>query len=591
MGDEFDDTSLDAMDIAPVEDTMLDTSGGESFDIPESFDEDMVDDVSYDSNDGLVGEDTVEVPLEFSEDVDDLNDVTDPDPYDIPESFVEDTEEITADDQNDVTDDTSEIFSEDTAEVPTEFDEDFDDLNEINDPDPYDIPESFEEDTEADVQDIQADIPDGTMNDFPEDTNAADYVANSLSSDVPESFIEDTEEMPTNIQDALNEEIPSDMLSIGETDSLAEDSSLSEGDSEAANTFAPDTPNDTIPTDFSCNPDALDDAAFAGDTTPTTIEDLWKKVDEISNSGLSNEHKLELLHDIQNDLSQGLFSDDGDTSEEGPVKVLKRDELDLLSSGSKNIDDTLSVKEDDYRDKGYTDEEISTMLANDKIQLQEEFLRDAFPGQEVSPHVFDYFGDAANTQVPDHSPDLSASNLVDGFESGDQYFDISSEGRSIPVATDLNKLTDISNWLGDINPNFDEFDIDSPYCNNCGSCAYAVYQRLEGSNDACASADNIPYNSDMTALTGMEQVSMSPEEIKNRLLAEGDGAHAIIGIDRAEGCGHWFNAACIDGKVVAIDGQTGEVTDWPPDYGDVVNWEMSIKPGMEKEYTYGHKTR
>ena len=263
----------------------------------------------------------------------------------------------------------------------------------------------------------------------------------------------------------------------------------------------------------------------------------------------------------------------------------------MLSSGSKNIDDTLSVKEDDYRDKGYTDEEISTMLANDKIQLQEEFLRDAFPGQEVSPHVFDYFGDAANTQVPDHSADLSASNLVDGFESGDQYFDISSEGRSIPVATDLNKLTDISNWLGDINPNFDEFDIDSPYCNNCGSCAYAVYQRLEGSNDACASADNIPYNSDMTALTGMEQVSMSPEEIKNRLLAEGDGAHAIIGIDRAEGCGHWFNAACIDGKVVAIDGQTGEVTDWPPDYGDVVNWEMSIKPGMEKEYTYGHKTR
>ena len=60
-------------------------------------------------------------------------------------------------------------------------------------------------------------------------------------------------------------------------------------------------------------------------------------------------------------------------------------------------------------------------------------------------------------------------------------------------------------------------------------------------------------------------------------LAQGDGAHAIIGIDRAEGPGHWFNAACIDGKVVAIDGQTGEIRDWPPDYGDVVNWEMSVK--------------
>lgn len=577
MGDEFDDTSLDAMDIAPVEDTLPDTSVEASFDVPESFEEDAVDVFSYDGSDSPMGEDLTEAPLEFVEDVDDLNDVNDPDPYDMPESFIEDTEEITADDQNDVTDGASEIFGEDVAEVPTEFNEDFADLNEINDSDPYDIPESFEEDTEADIQDTQADIPEGTMNDFPEDTDAADYVADSISSDVPESFSEDTEEMPTNAQDALNEEIPSDMLSIGETDSLEEDPSLSEGYSEAADTSAPDIQNDTIPTDFSCNPDTLDDAAFAGDTTSATIEDLWKKVDEISNSDISNEHKLELLHDIQNDLSQGIFVDDGDTSEDGPVKVLKRDELDLLSSGSKNIDDILSVKEDDYRDKGYTDEEISTMLANDKIQLQEEFLRDAFPGQEVSPHVFDYFGDATNTHGPDHSVDLSAPNL----------FDIPSEGHSIPVATDLNKLTDLSNWLGDINPNFDEFDIDSPYCNNCGSCAYAVYQRLEGSNDACASADNIPYNSDMTALTGMEQVSMSPEEIKNRLLAEGDGAHAIIGIDRAEGCGHWFNAACIDGKVVAIDGQTGEVTDWPPDYGNVVNWEMSIR----KENIYGHKTR
>ena len=62
-------------------------------------------------------------------------------------------------------------------------------------------------------------------------------------------------------------------------------------------------------------------------------------------------------------------------------------------------------------------------------------------------------------------------------------------------------------------------------------------------------------------------------------MAQGDGAHAIIGIDRAEGPGHWFNAACIDGKVVAIDGQSGEILDWPPDYGDVVNWEMSVKKG------------
>ena len=124
---------------------------------------------------------------------------------------------------------------------------------------------------------------------------------------------------------------------------------------------------------------------------------------------------------------------------------------------------------------------------------------------------------------------------------------------------------------------FDEFDPESPFCNNCGSCAFAVYQRLEGISDCCATANNINYNSEMEALTGMEQVSMSPDEIEMRLLAEGDGAHAIIGIDRAQGPGHWFNAACIDGRVVAIDGQSGDICEWPPDYGDVVNWEMSIK--------------
>ena len=162
----------------------------------------------------------------------------------------------------------------------------------------------------------------------------------------------------------------------------------------------------------------------------------------------------------------------------------------------------------------------------------------------------------------------------DEFNSVDNQNDLLSD-----ATADISPIRDIDNWLGDINPNFDEFDTDSPYCNNCGSCAYAVWKRLEGNDDICASAENIGYNDEMEALTGMEQVSMSPDDIESGLLAQGDGAHAIIGIDRAEGPGHWFNAACIDGKVVAIDGQSGEIFDWPPDYGDVVNWEMSVKKG------------
>lgn len=186
--------------------------------------------------------------------------------------------------------------------------------------------------------------------------------------------------------------------------------------------------------------------------------------------------------------------------------------------------------------------------------------------------------DVASGAYPDDIPEDTfidgGAEILDAYpaERLDDYFPEDTGG-------DTQDMSKVSEWLGEINPNFDPFDTESPYCNNCGSCAYAVYQRLEGDSDICATEQNIGYNSEMEALTGMEQVSMSPEEIQSRLLAEGDGAHAIIGIDRAEGPGHWFNAACVDGKVVAIDGQSGEIMDWPPDYGDVVNWEMSVKKG------------
>ena len=146
---------------------------------------------------------------------------------------------------------------------------------------------------------------------------------------------------------------------------------------------------------------------------------------------------------------------------------------------------------------------------------------------------------------------------------------------------DNNKMENlnVNDWISEINPHFDPYDLNSAYDNNCGSCAFAVHQRFEGDMDIVATTDNIGTIEEMNAVTGMEQVAMTPDEIQQTLLDQGNGAHAIIGIDRADGPGHWFNAANIDGKVVAIDGQTGEITDWPPDYGDVTNWDMSMKKG------------
>lgn len=81
-----------------------------------------------------------------------------------------------------------------------------------------------------------------------------------------------------------------------------------------------------------------------------------------------------------------------------------------------------------------------------------------------------------------------------------------------PVISDLPQYNDqgnasdiqeISDWIGDINPHFDPFDVESPYSTNCGSCAYAVYQRLEGIDDACATEDNIDYNFQMNGSHGL----------------------------------------------------------------------------------------
>lgn len=105
-----------------------------------------------------------------------------------------------------------------------------------------------------------------------------------------------------------------------------------------------------------------------------------------------------------------------------------------------------------------------------------------------------------------------------------------------------------------------------------------MYRRLEGDTTIRASEKNIGYSDEMEALTGMKQVSMSPEEIRQNLLAQGNSAHAIIGIDRSGmQAGHWFNAVNIEGKVYAIDGQSNEILDCPHDYGNVVNWDMSVK--------------
>ncbi len=139
----------------------------------------------------------------------------------------------------------------------------------------------------------------------------------------------------------------------------------------------------------------------------------------------------------------------------------------------------------------------------------------------------------------------------------------------------------INGWIKDINPNYHSPFIPpgkNPYHVNCGSCAFAVESRFQGKTDAVASAQNIGTDAGMEAATGKKCVYMSVNDIEKTLVSMGPGSHLICGINRhptpfgKPQAGHWFNAYYDGNKVYTIDGQSGQIYDWPHDYGDVSDW-------------------
>ena len=327
----------------------------------------------------------------------------------------------------------------------------------------------------------------------------------------------------------------------------------------------------------------FDSAEISEDTEPIqeaeVIEELSdgaeesEVIEEVQNSA----EESEMIEELSDSIEEPLDLNDADTLQDN----VESPEVIVDNDNNQNID---SQHEDNQEDTSDTHIEQNEPEAEqiDDIQQSDEF-KDMQDEIEVSAVA------GIDGEQPLVSQEMTEGEVYE-IHSENRPQDLSEEVDSVSAAelseaeevSEVRPIDEMDKWLEDINPNFDPFDINSPYCNNCGSCAYAVYQRLEGNNEICATAENIGYNEQMEALTGMEQVSMSPQEIEARLLEQGDGAHAIIGIDRVTGPGHWFNAANIGGKVVAIDGQSGEITDWPPDYGNVKNWEMSIKKEIEE---------
>jgi hypothetical protein len=280
--------------------------------------------------------------------------------------------------------------------------------------------------------------------------------------------------------------------------------------------------------------------------------------------------------DIATDFDDGAIADPVE-SEIEQIEIPDEVGTELVESES-DVDSIMDSGENDFEQ--FEDSEESADVPADDTAAVEEVTET--PTETEPDNVEGLEGD----EPP--SEDVPADETVLIEDSTDTLMetenDVSVEQNLEPTeVAEIPKVENIQEWLGDVNPNFDPLDYESPYNNNCGPCSLAVWNRLNGyDSEMVASAENIGYNSEMEAITGLQQVEMSPDQIQEYITAQGAGANGIVGIDRAEGPGHWFNVYNDGEKVVAIDGQDGSVVDWPPtDLGDVVRWELSVKKESE----------
>ena len=154
-----------------------------------------------------------------------------------------------------------------------------------------------------------------------------------------------------------------------------------------------------------------------------------------------------------------------------------------------------------------------------------------------------------------------------------------SGSSAVPGSRAIRSVDNLTALLVGINPGFGLFDEAGV---NCGKCTLEVHNRLLGKGNGPAGEGTLTID-EMALQIGKSQVALSPEEIRSRLEALGPGSHAVVGIDRSGAAGHWFNAYFDGVDVWTVDGQSGTVGKWPPEYGSpsapVSNWDASFFEG------------
>jgi hypothetical protein len=121
-----------------------------------------------------------------------------------------------------------------------------------------------------------------------------------------------------------------------------------------------------------------------------------------------------------------------------------------------------------------------------------------------------------------------------------------------------------SRWIGDIYPGRERNERPS----NCGECARAADSTWHGAPAAAAELANRRVGGERPAVmaewAGRPPEPASMADIGRRLRELGPGSSAVVGFDRADAPGHWFNAVNHEGTILAVDAQAARFEEWPP---------------------------
>ncbi|TGX96444.1 hypothetical protein E5357_16085 [Hominisplanchenecus murintestinalis] len=220
---------------------------------------------------------------------------------------------------------------------------------------------------------------------------------------------------------------------------------------------------------------------------------------------------------------------------------------------------------------------VNNALKNQIISIMDDLGIYGFEILEIILHVNDAC-QSCNDDI-----ELLSEKLNQKSAEIEQLFVLtdSSSGGNLGVSKGNGKVQTVENiasWIGSVNPHYHDSNYnpwDNPYRVNCGSCALNVERRFNGDNDAVASINNIGTDAGMEQATGKKCVYMSLDNIEKALIDQGPGSHMIIGINRKPTlfgrtqAGHWFNAYYDGQNIYTIDGQSGQILEWPYDYGDI----------------------